>query len=218
MGNLTVTSFTRYVGIFCAEATKIRGMDVNKLIDLADVLSEKNKNIGTDAMVRMLKYCIWRTVKLIHDQNSKTAKKDVANPDPMLNKILFCLEDHLKPKRYSSSPSFYFIWHAYLVSLCISCPRTNSLKYFRKDGKAKMNVKDFREFVQRFDENEDGKISRKELQQALNALGIPQSGLEAWYAILRTDKNSSGFIEGDLEWKELLKHADKYWAIFNRCP
>ncbi|KAF9599933.1 hypothetical protein IFM89_001968 [Coptis chinensis] len=93
----------------------------------------------------------------------------------------------------------------------------NHLNPNRKDGKMKMNtVQEFKEFVQSFDENNDGKISREELQKALNELGIPLAGLEAWYAVATTDKDSTGFIDNDKEWNQLLKHADQHWAIFNR--
>ncbi|KAH7652837.1 EF-hand-containing protein [Dioscorea alata] len=67
------------------------------------------------------------------------------------------------------------------------------------------------------DLNRDGKISRRELHQAIQKLGLRfgwvKAWYEAWHAVKKLDINKNGAIDVDSEIDLLIKYAEKEWGI-----
>ncbi|KAH7845269.1 hypothetical protein Vadar_000191 [Vaccinium darrowii] len=82
----------------------------------------------------------------------------------------------------------------------------------RSKNKREMTMAEFKEWIRRFDEDKDGRISRDELREAIRATG-------AWFPSWRTklgvkaaDMNRDGFIE-DSEITNLAEFAQNHLGI-----
>lgn len=71
----------------------------------------------------------------------------------------------------------------------------------------------FLDFLERADENKDGRISRDELRNALKAAGLRFTTVKAWLAMRKCDHNRNGVIEGDKEMASLLSYANQKWNV-----
>ncbi|VFQ86878.1 unnamed protein product [Cuscuta campestris] len=72
------------------------------------------------------------------------------------------------------------------------------------NGKMDMTLEEFKKWVKSFDEDEDGRIDRSELQEAIQAAGVRFSWLRGRQGMKAADQNGDGFIDAD----ELAKLAD----------
>ncbi|XP_042494223.1 probable calcium-binding protein CML15 [Macadamia integrifolia] len=73
----------------------------------------------------------------------------------------------------------------------------------------------FWEWVKRIDANGDGRVSRKELEEALRKLGFRFCFLKAWSAIAKADANGDGYISGERELREIFYYIhDKLGITF----
>lgn len=71
-----------------------------------------------------------------------------------------------------------------------------------------MTVEDFKEWLKQFDTDNDGRISRNELREAIRRRGGWFTTLRAGRAVRRADKDNSGFID-DSEVENLVAFAQK---------
>ncbi|KAG6747731.1 hypothetical protein POTOM_047622 [Populus tomentosa] len=81
---------------------------------------------------------------------------------------------------------------------------------FSVDGKRVMTIEDFKRWLRKFDADKDGKISRKELEDA-----IPGGWFTRWKgkAVIRSaDSNGNGFID-ESEIDNLVEFAQKYLGV-----
>ncbi|KAL0908665.1 hypothetical protein M5K25_023170 [Dendrobium thyrsiflorum] len=76
-----------------------------------------------------------------------------------------------------------------------------------------LTVQQFKDWLKSIDRDGDGKISRKELRDALRVLGMNCTRWKAWRALVHADLNHNKHIDGDDEVEELIKYARKRWGI-----
>ncbi|KAJ6971720.1 hypothetical protein NC653_032305 [Populus alba x Populus x berolinensis] len=78
------------------------------------------------------------------------------------------------------------------------------------DGKRVMSIEQFKRWLRKFDADKDGKISRKELEDA-----IPGGWFTRWKGkrrIRSADSNGNGFID-ESEINNLVEFAHKYLGV-----
>ena len=78
------------------------------------------------------------------------------------------------------------------------------------DGKRVMSIEQFKRWLRKFDADKDGKLSRKELEDA-----IPGGWFTRWKgkAVIRSaDSNGNGFID-ESEIDNLVEFAQKYLGV-----
>ncbi|XAR61877.1 hypothetical protein NMG60_11016420 [Bertholletia excelsa] len=68
------------------------------------------------------------------------------------------------------------------------------------------------EFLQRYDRDGDGRISRQELKLAFKSQGLHFADRRAKKAIRHADANGDGYIS-DQELNELLQYASSKWGF-----
>ncbi|RLN32922.1 uncharacterized protein C2845_PM03G13020 [Panicum miliaceum] len=71
-----------------------------------------------------------------------------------------------------------------------------------------ITVPEFKNWLKQFDTDGDGRISRKELREAIRRRGAWFSGLRARFAIRRADRNRNGFVD-DSEIEGLIQFAER---------
>ncbi|KAI3465363.1 hypothetical protein Pfo_022026 [Paulownia fortunei] len=83
--------------------------------------------------------------------------------------------------------------------------------YYRTpcDGNVEMSVEEFKKWLMKFDANGDGRISVKELREAIRANGGWFSKWKAKRGMKIADKNLNGVID-DYEISNLVEFAQKY--------
>ncbi|CAL5084103.1 unnamed protein product [Urochloa decumbens] len=77
-----------------------------------------------------------------------------------------------------------------------------------KDHRTAITVPEFKRWLKQFDTNHDGRISRKELQEAIRRRGAWFSGLRAHFAVRHADRNHNGFVD-DSEIDGLIEFAER---------
>ncbi|XP_062186373.1 calmodulin-like protein 4 [Phragmites australis] len=77
-----------------------------------------------------------------------------------------------------------------------------------REHRTAITVPEFKEWLKQFDTNHDGRISRKELREAIRRRGAWFSNLKALFAVRRADKNRNGFVD-DCEIEGLIVFAEK---------
>ncbi|KAE8659103.1 BRI1 kinase inhibitor 1 [Hibiscus syriacus] len=84
------------------------------------------------------------------------------------------------------------------------------------DGKRVMTVEEFTRWLKRFDEDNDGRISKDELADAIRVSGGWFANRKSKQGIQSVDANGNGFID-DSEIKNLLQFAEQHlnvWVLF----
>ncbi|KAL5199057.1 hypothetical protein ABZP36_002569 [Zizania latifolia] len=83
------------------------------------------------------------------------------------------------------------------------------LNYGKQEHQTKtVSVEDFKRWLMQFDTDGDGRISRRELREAIRRRGAWFAGLRAWRAVQRADTNRNGFVDDD-EIENLIEVAEK---------
>ncbi|KAF8769112.1 hypothetical protein HU200_006917 [Digitaria exilis] len=75
-----------------------------------------------------------------------------------------------------------------------------------KEHRAAITVPEFKRWLKQFDTDNDGRINRKELREAIRRRGAWFSGLRSRFAIWRADRNHDGFVD-DSEIDGLIEFA-----------
>ncbi|CAN6206102.1 unnamed protein product [Urochloa humidicola] len=76
-----------------------------------------------------------------------------------------------------------------------------------KEHRTAITAQEFKRWLKQFDTDGDGRISQKELQEAIRRRGAWFSGLRAHFAIRRADRNHNGFVD-DSEIEGLINFAE----------
>ncbi|KAI4336968.1 hypothetical protein L6164_015433 [Bauhinia variegata] len=80
------------------------------------------------------------------------------------------------------------------------------------DGKHVMSVDEFKRWLNRFDTNNDGRISKAELREAVRQTGAHFATWKTSRGFKSADINGDGFIDKN-EFKNLVDFAEKYLNI-----
>lgn len=80
------------------------------------------------------------------------------------------------------------------------------------DGTRLMTLDEFKEWLKKFDEDKDGRISRSELQEAIKFTGSRLAFWKSWLGLRSVDHNGNGFIDDD-EISGLADFAHKQLGI-----
>ncbi|KAK4859146.1 hypothetical protein QYF36_000178 [Acer negundo] len=80
------------------------------------------------------------------------------------------------------------------------------------DGKREMTINEFKRWLKKFDADKDGKISRKELAEAVHVSGGWFAKLKAKREIRKVDSNGNGYVD-ESEFKNLVKFAEKQLGV-----
>ncbi|XXG40548.1 hypothetical protein AAC387_Pa01g1236 [Persea americana] len=97
------------------------------------------------------------------------------------------------------------------------CPENSMKKPSRsfpslKSG-TKMTVSGFSDWLQHMDRNDDGIISKPELQKAVKSLGVWFTNWKAKKAMAAADFNDNTVIDTDEELQQLIMYAQKHWGL-----
>jgi hypothetical protein len=87
-------------------------------------------------------------------------------------------------------------------------PAARSCLHPGKEHRTAITVPEFKRWLKQFDTDRDGRISRKELQEAIRRRGAWFSGLRAIFAIRHADRNRNGFVD-DSEIEGLIHFAER---------
>ncbi|KAG8079714.1 hypothetical protein GUJ93_ZPchr0007g5097 [Zizania palustris] len=71
-----------------------------------------------------------------------------------------------------------------------------------------VGVEELKRWLMQFDTDGDGRISQRELREAIRRRGAWFPGLRAWRAVHRADRNRNGFVDDD-EIESLIDMAEK---------
>ncbi|KAH7854472.1 hypothetical protein Vadar_014180 [Vaccinium darrowii] len=82
----------------------------------------------------------------------------------------------------------------------------------RLKKKREMTMAEFKEWIRRFDEDKDGRISRDELREAIRATGAWFPSWKTKLGVKAADMNRDGFIE-DNEITNLAEFAQNHLGI-----
>ncbi|KAK5823926.1 hypothetical protein PVK06_018689 [Gossypium arboreum] len=85
-------------------------------------------------------------------------------------------------------------------------------KSISRDGKRIMTMDEFKQWLKKFDADNDGRISKEELRNAIYETGGRFARWKSRRAIKSADADGSGFIDEN-EITNLVDFAEKYLAI-----
>ncbi|KAK1554834.1 hypothetical protein Q3G72_018041 [Acer saccharum] len=60
-----------------------------------------------------------------------------------------------------------------------------------------LNEGELKKLLRKFDENQDGRLSKEELEKALEKLGSSFPAWQSWRALYHADENGDGYINED---------------------
>lgn len=76
------------------------------------------------------------------------------------------------------------------------------------DGTRLMTLDEFKEWLKKFDEDKDGRISRSELQEAIKFTGSRLAFWKSWLGLRSVDDNGNGNGNGFIDDDEISGLAD----------
>ncbi|CAN6168840.1 unnamed protein product [Urochloa humidicola] len=77
-----------------------------------------------------------------------------------------------------------------------------------KEHRTTLTAAEFKEWLKQFDADGDGRISRRELREAIRRRGAWFATVKAWRAVRRADRDRNGFVD-DGEMEGLVEFAEK---------
>ncbi|RWR92551.1 polcalcin Phl p 7-like protein [Cinnamomum micranthum f. kanehirae] len=77
----------------------------------------------------------------------------------------------------------------------------------------RMSVAEFTQWLGSMDSNDDGVISKKELEKAIKGLHLLFPAWKTKQAFAAVDSNDNGLIDTDEELKELIEFAQTNWGL-----
>ncbi|KAE8657095.1 BRI1 kinase inhibitor 1 [Hibiscus syriacus] len=85
-------------------------------------------------------------------------------------------------------------------------------RYYSVDGKRVMTVDEFTSWLKGFDEDNDGRISKDELADAIRVSGGWFANRKSKQGVQSVDANGNGFID-DSEIKNLVQFAEQHLNV-----
>ncbi|KAK2660341.1 hypothetical protein Ddye_006874 [Dipteronia dyeriana] len=80
------------------------------------------------------------------------------------------------------------------------------------DGKREMTINEFKRWLKKLDADKDGKISRKELAEAVHISRGWFAKLKANREIRKVDSNGNGYVD-ESEFENLVEFAEKHLSV-----
>lgn len=80
------------------------------------------------------------------------------------------------------------------------------------DGKRVMTTEELKKWLKKFDVDKDGRISKKELREAIRATGGRFPRFKSRLGVRSADANSNGFVDED-ELDNLVEFAQKHLGV-----
>ncbi|RXH91719.1 hypothetical protein DVH24_020742 [Malus domestica] len=81
------------------------------------------------------------------------------------------------------------------------------------DGKRVMTTEELKKWLKKFDvDNRDGRISKKELREAIRATGARFARFKSRLGVRSADANGNGFVDED-ELDNLVEFAQKHLGV-----
>ncbi|CAL5085648.1 unnamed protein product [Urochloa decumbens] len=77
-----------------------------------------------------------------------------------------------------------------------------------KEHRTTLTAAEFKDWLKQFDADGDGRISRRELREAIRRRGAWFATVKAWRAVRRADRDRNGFVD-DAEMEGLVEFAEK---------
>ncbi|OEL38832.1 hypothetical protein BAE44_0000148 [Dichanthelium oligosanthes] len=77
-----------------------------------------------------------------------------------------------------------------------------------KEHRTTLTTAEFKEWLKQFDADGDGRISRRELREAIRRRGARFASVKAWRAVRRADRDRNGFVD-ECEMESLVDFAEK---------
>ncbi|MCD9558493.1 hypothetical protein HAX54_015880 [Datura stramonium] len=90
--------------------------------------------------------------------------------------------------------------------------KKTSYRSVSASGKNEMTLKEFKEWLKEFDTDNNGKISKEELREAIRATGAWFCGFKSKKAVKYADTNRNGVIDEN-EIDNLVHFAQKHLGI-----
>ncbi|XP_066400368.1 probable calcium-binding protein CML22 [Miscanthus floridulus] len=76
-----------------------------------------------------------------------------------------------------------------------------------KEHRTSVTAAEFKKWLKQFDADGDGRISRRELREAIGHRGAWFASVKAWCAVRRADMDRNGFVD-DCEMESLVEFAE----------
>ncbi|EER97535.2 hypothetical protein BDA96_02G395400 [Sorghum bicolor] len=76
-----------------------------------------------------------------------------------------------------------------------------------KEHRTSVTAAEFKKWLKQFDADGDGRISRRELREAIRRRGAWFASVKAWCAVRRADRDRNGFVD-DCEMESLVEFAE----------
>ncbi|OEL38830.1 hypothetical protein BAE44_0000150 [Dichanthelium oligosanthes] len=94
------------------------------------------------------------------------------------------------------------------ASMAMAAVPPRCVQFPGKEHRTAITAEEFKLWLKQFDTDHDGRISRKELREAIRRRGAWFSGLRARFAVRRADRNHDGFVD-DSEIEGLIQFAER---------